>query len=174
MLAWCEQGFSGMRKKHLARPLAAHLPVGETWILVANRSQARIFRYLGLRSGLELVEKIRHPESRERTGQMISDRPGRVFDSIGSGRHSLSTEVDAHDERALEFARSLAERLRAARGRNEFSRLMIVAEAGFLGRIKQALDGQVLKSVVATLDRDFHQKSSSELSRHVEEYLVQP
>lgn len=163
-----------MRKKHQLRPLAAHLPVGETWILVANRTQARIFRYLGLRSGLELVDKIRHPENRLPSREFISDRPGRSFDTMGAGRHALSTEVEAHDQRALEFARELAEKLRAAHGRNEFSRLMLVAEARFLGMIKGALPDQTLKSVVATLDRDFHQKSSSELSRHLDQYLVQP
>jgi protein required for attachment to host cells len=162
-----------MKKKHQLKPLAAHLPVGETWILVANRSQARIFRYLGLRSGLELIEKIEHPESKRPSRDFISDRPGRVFDSMGSGRHSLSTELEAHDRQALEFARDLAEKLRASRGRNEFSRLMLVAEARFLGMLKGALDEQTRKALVATLDRDFHQKSSSQLSRHVEQYLVQ-
>jgi protein required for attachment to host cells len=116
---------------------------------------------------------MNHPESRLKTSEFTSDRPGRVFDSVGFGRHSLSTEVEAHDERALEFARQLAHKLRVARGRNEFHHLMLVAEAGFLGRLKQVLDDQTLKSLVATLDRDYCQKSSSELSRHLDEYLVE-
>ncbi len=158
--------------QHEQRPLAAHLRVQDTYIVVANRSQARIFRYLGLKSGLELVEKFNHPASRLKNGELVSDRPGRSSDRMRVARHSLSTEVDAHDEEAVHFAREIAEKLRVARGRNEFSSLMLVAEAGFLGKLKQALDAQTLGSVVATLDRDFHQKSTSELSRNLDEYLV--
>lgn len=158
--------------QHEQRPMASHLPIHDTYIVVANRFQARIFRYLGLKSGLELVEKFYHPASRLRTGELVSDRPGRSSDRGRVARHSLTTEVEAHDEEAIAFAREIAQKLRQARGRNEFSRLMLVAEAGFLGKLKQALDGGTLESLVATLDRDFHQKSSSELSRHLDRYLV--
>lgn len=139
---------------------------------MANRSQARIFRYMGLKHGLTLLEKIQNPEGRLKSVELGADRPGRVFSSMAAGHSSYSEEVDPHSEMAVHFARSLAERLRQARGRNEFDALMLVAEAGFLGKLKGALDEQTLKIVVATLDRDYHQKSSSELSRHVDRYLV--
>lgn len=87
-------------------------------------------------------------------------------------QHLMSTEVDAHDEEAVQFTRETAENLRAAKEWNEFLRLMLVAEAGFLGKLKRAPDAQMLGSVIATLDRDFHQKSSSEPSLRLDGYLV--
>jgi protein required for attachment to host cells len=152
--------------------MAAHLRINDTYIVVANRSQARIFKYMGLKSGLELLEKFNHPTSRLHNRDLVSDRPGRSSDRSRVARHALSSEVDPHDEQAVEFAREIAEKLRVARGRNEYSRLMLVAEAGFLGKLKQALDAGTMGCLVATLDRDFHQKSSSELSRHLDQYLV--
>lgn len=155
------------------KPLASQLPVGETWIVVASQSQARFFRYLGLQSGLKLVEKIQHPEGRLKDVEMGADRHGRSFSSFGhAGRSAYTDERSPHEEKAWEFARNLAEKLRAAHGRNEFSSLMLVAEARFLGILKACLDEQTRKVLVATLDREYHQKSSSELSRRLEDYLV--
>jgi protein required for attachment to host cells len=155
------------------KPMASHLPVGETWIVVASQSQARFFRYLGLKSGLKLVEKIQHPEGRLQDREIGTDRPGRAFASFGQGsRSAYSEERGPHEEVALDFARSLAEKLRVAHGRNEFRALMLVAESRFLGMLKSCLDEGTQKALVATLDREYHQKSSSELSRKVAEYLV--
>ncbi|MEN9723403.1 MAG: hypothetical protein RJB38_1389 [Pseudomonadota bacterium] len=155
------------------RPLAAHLPLGETWILVASQSQARIFQYLGLKSGLKLVEKIQHPEGRLLDRDLGADRHGRSFSSMGQGgRSAYSDERSPHEQQAWDFAHQLASRLRSARGRNEFRSLMLVAEARFLGILKSCLDEQTRKVLVATLDREYHQKSSSELSRQIEDYLL--
>ncbi|MBU6374907.1 MAG: host attachment protein [Bdellovibrionales bacterium] len=156
-----------------SKPMASHLPVGETWIVVASQSQARIFRYLGLKSGLELVEKIQHPEGRLLDRELGADRPGRSFSSAAAGgRSSYSEERTPHEQQAWEFARRLAGRLKAARGRNEFRALMLVAESRFLGILKSCLDQQTQKILVATLDREYHQKSSSELSRQIQQYLL--
>lgn len=158
---------------HDDKPMASHLPVGETWIVVASQSQARLFRYMGLKSGLKLIEKIQHPEGRLLDRELGGDRPGRSFSSVGhGGRSAYSEEHGPHEEVALDFARALAEKLRAAHGRNEFSALMLVAESRFLGMLKSCLDEQTSKALVATLDREYHQKSSSELSRKIDEYLV--
>jgi len=153
--------------------MASQLPVGETWIVVASQSQARIFRYLGLKSGLRLVEKIQHPEGRLLDRELGADRQGRSFSSVGhGGRSAYEDERSPHVEVAWDFARRLAAQLQAARGRNEFRALMLVAEAKFLGILKSCLDEQTKKVLVATLDREYHQKSSSELSRHIDEYLL--
>ncbi len=153
--------------------MASHLPVGETWIVVASQSQARIFRYLGLKSGLKLIEKIQHPEGHLKDTELGADRHGRSFSSVGhGGRSAYEDERSPHEQMAWTFARELADKLRAARGRNEFRALMLVAEAGFLGILKSCLDEQTRKVLVATLDREYHQKSSSQLSKHIEEYLL--
>ncbi|NDD92032.1 host attachment protein, partial [bacterium] len=111
-----------------AKPMASLLPVGETWIVVASQHQARIFRYLGLKSGLQLVEKIQHPEGKLLDRELGADRPGRSFSTFShGGRSSYSDERSPHEEVAWDFARRLASQLQAARGRNEFRALMLVA-----------------------------------------------
>jgi len=155
-----------------AKPMASQMPPGETWILVANQSQARIFRYLGLKSGLKLVEKIQHPEGRLKDHELGADRPGRTESSVSWGRSSYSEEHPPHEEMAWEFARRLTRRLQEARGRNEFRALMLVAEAGFMGKLKSTLDAQTAKVVVGTLPKAFHQKSSRELSQQIERFLL--
>ncbi len=162
-----------MSSKADSKPLASHLPVGETWIVIASQSQARIFRYLGMKTGLRLVEKIQHPEGRLLDRALGADRHGRSF-STGSrrSRSAYTDEKSPHEQTAWAFARQLADQIRIARGRNEFRALMVVAESRFLGILKSCLDEQTLKLLVATLDRDYHQKSSSQLSRQIQSYLL--
>ena len=47
-----------------------------TWILVANASQAKLYANTGPKKGLALVKDLKHPESREKAADLVSDRPG--------------------------------------------------------------------------------------------------
>lgn len=42
---------------------------------------------------MEELEGLKHPASRAHERDLISDRPGRSFDSFGSGRHAMEEEV---------------------------------------------------------------------------------
>jgi protein required for attachment to host cells len=48
-----------------------------TWILVANASQAKLYANTGPKKGLKLVKDLKHPESREKASDLVSDRPAR-------------------------------------------------------------------------------------------------
>ncbi len=47
-----------------------------TWIMVANASQAKLFAHHGPKRGLELIKELMHPQSREKTSNLVSDRSG--------------------------------------------------------------------------------------------------
>lgn len=44
----------------------------KAWILIADAAIARIFEVAGLRQPLRLVEKLEHPESREKTSELVT------------------------------------------------------------------------------------------------------
>jgi benzoyl-CoA reductase/2-hydroxyglutaryl-CoA dehydratase subunit BcrC/BadD/HgdB len=94
-----------------------------TWILVSNASTGKLLRNAGPNKGIELVREFFHPQSREKNGDLVSDRPGRN-PGAGNGHGSfvpatLPKEHEA-DVLAIELARELeAQFYRTLRGEIE-------------------------------------------------------
>lgn len=126
----------------------------KTWILVAHRGGARLFENLGPDTGLKLVEDIPHPEGRLQNQEINADKPGRSFDSLGRGRHSMGKEIEPTEHVSQQFAKMLSEKLDLGRTQNRFSKLMLVAEPHFLGQLRDALPPHTAALVSATLDKD--------------------
>ena len=64
------------------------------WIVVADNAKARIFAVDRVDGNLQLVDTLVHPEGHRQAKDINADRPGRAFDIVGHGRHSMGTEVD--------------------------------------------------------------------------------
>ncbi len=77
-------------------------------------------------------------------------------------REEMPHEHDAHD-----FARELSGLLRAARLDNRFGRLVLVAEPGFLGMLRDALDGPTADMVTGTVGKDLGQIPDREVASHL-------
>ncbi len=142
-----------------------------TWILTADRAGARIFtRY---EDNLSLFETIPHEEGRLKANEVNSDRPGRVFDSAGMGRHSMGQAVSAEESIARDFARSLAEKLHDGRVQGSFTRLVLIAEPRFLGLLREALDSDTSRMVVSSIAKNLQSKSPQEIAPYVLDSLRQ-
>ena len=63
-----------------------------TWILVANASLAKLYANLGPNKGLTLVTELIHPESRQKNGELVSDRSG-AMGAVGSGGGSMQPQT---------------------------------------------------------------------------------
>src|SRR5579859_4173406 len=74
------------------------------WIVVANRAVARLFRASQPTGPLEELDSFIHPEGRLQEHDLVSDRPGRAFDSFGSGRHAEDPDTLATTQEATNFA----------------------------------------------------------------------
>jgi protein required for attachment to host cells len=142
-----------------------------TWILVAHRSGARLFENAGPGKGLKLVEAILHPEGRLKNGEIDSDKPGRAFDKVGGGRHSMSTEQEPIQRIAQIFAKQLGEKLEKGRAQNRYSKLVLVAEPRFLGELRAALDAPTAALVSATLDKDLIGTEDRDVHHHLENLI---
>ena len=138
-----------------------------TWILVAHRGGARLLANSGPGKGLQLVETIPHPDGRLKDGDINADRPGRAFDIVGAGRHSMSKEQSQTERIAEQFARMLVERLQQGRNENRYSALVLAAEPRFLGALRAALDAPTAALVTATLDKDLGGIETRDLAQHL-------
>ena len=142
-----------------------------TWILIADRSNARVFENAGAHHGLSLVREIEHPEGRLQNREIGSDKPGRSFDSHGQGRHALGTEYDPSEHLAQQFAKSLAGVLEEGRTHHRFDRAVLVAEPRFLGLIKDALSGPTRDCVSATVNKDLSHVREHDLPQHLRDIV---
>ncbi|MDP2599782.1 MAG: host attachment protein [Deltaproteobacteria bacterium] len=124
-----------------------------TWIIVAEASRAKLFETDNNGADLRMVHEFRHPDSRKKTGDLTSDKPGRAFDSVGRGRHA-EEKGDAHVREQQVFAHELAVFLDKARSDKRFDHLMIMAGPRFLGELRQSISIPLKKCVTKEVDKD--------------------
>ena len=138
-----------------------------TWILVANASQAKLYANTGPKKGLKLLKDLKHPESREKASDLVSDRPGQMH-SPGNGHRASQPKTDPKTNEARHFAQELAKELNHARSSGQVGRLILVAQPAFMGLINEKLDGQTASLVSDRFEKDYTKSSEKELAGHLE------
>jgi len=140
----------------------------KVWVVVADASRARLFLAETPRGPLVELEDAAHSAARLQDHELLSDRAGRSFDIQGHHRHAMEATTNPHDQEAQRFAHELAERLRVHHNAHDFDGLVLVAAPRFLGLLRGALDEQVAKQVLASLDLDLTRiPSPSEVQSHL-------
>ncbi|HEX6319867.1 MAG TPA: host attachment protein [Burkholderiales bacterium] len=124
------------------------------WIVVADSSACRLFEVSAPAGPLQELEALSHPEGRLREQDLVSDLPGRTFDSQGAGRHAKEVEVSPKKHEAIVFAGRIAERLEAGRTGNAFDKLALIAPPEFLGLLRDKLNPQLRALVLHEVDKN--------------------
>ena len=137
-----------------------------TWILVADGGKARILENLGPGHGIHQVpnmdETLILPPNRD----LLSDRPGRGFESASPTRHAYET-ADPHRDMKRQFAHHLLLKLKEFHGRGAFDRLVIVAPPAMLGDLRAAIGPELSKVVVGELAQDLVHLPTGEIEKHI-------
>jgi protein required for attachment to host cells len=154
-----------MRRYPVVTPVEETV-VRKTWVVVADRSRARIFSIEKPRGALTEIEDLVHPEARAHDRDLTSDRPGRSSDN-----HVLGTAHAARDQQAHEFAREIASRLESGRNGAQFERLVLVAGPDVLGFLRKSMSSQVAKLVVREVEKNLTQQRADDIRSLLPEYL---
>lgn len=137
-----------------------------TWIVVANGSQAKIFR-LNQFPKLEVLRLFEHPESRLRDTDLTSSRPGRTFDSHGVGRHAYEAKSDPKELEIEKFAKSLGEHLSRSYEKGEFVHLYLFAGPSFLGLLRSHLTRATQEVILAEIAKDMIDHPTVDIEQHL-------
>ena len=138
----------------------------DVWVVVANSTQARIFKADTVHHLTEL-ETLIHPGSRMHSSELTSDRPGRSFESTHSGtRHAMEPKTDPQQHEFDEFAKHLSKHLNLACGNGKCGKLYLAASPAFLGLLRQHLNEKTIHLVANQLDKDITQLSPKEITKH--------
>jgi len=161
------------RKQMPTRVRTLNLGAGrKTWILLFNRTRAKLIEYSGLGRQLKNIGGYVNPEGELQNKELVTDRPGRVHRlSVGGGRHPAPASEQAHEHALTLFARELAAVLEMGLKTAKCERIVIAAEPHCLGKIKKVLSPKAKKKIHGTVHKDVLRLSSAELFSSLAETL---
>ena len=142
------------------------------WLVVADGSRARIFSRPAANKPLEEIETLDSATARLPSREIVSDGPGRSFDSGGKGRHATAEPTDPQEREKMVFLDNLAGRINAA-AKNKVDELVLFAAPHALGRLRDKLDKQAAQRVIADAPKDLTGHPVAELEAQLKE-LVGP
>lgn len=142
------------------------------WIMIANSNLARIYSFQTLNShnSFNLVEELIHPQSRKRSLDLATDKPG----SYKSGLSARGTYASAHEPKEVEidaFATKLANLINKNRAANQFEKLIIVAPAHFYGLLGKHLNKTTKKFLKKIIQKDYTAIPANELYETLQEKI---
>ena len=137
----------------------------ENWLIVANSSLARIFK---INNGRELAEVIilEHPESRLHNLDLVSDKPGRNYESAGVSRHAYEPKVLPKRHEFAVFAKTIADYLSIHYNDEVFDSLYIAANPALLGLLRQELHANIARAIKEEIDKDLTHVKTEEILSH--------
>jgi protein required for attachment to host cells len=136
-------------------------------IVVADQAEAIFYDSSSLEAAPREVARISDPLAHLHDRDLVSDRPGRSYESVGGARHAIERENDPRHREAVRFARRIARRLDEARRRNEYEQLIVVAGPPFLGLMRRELSGPTRQRVVHEIRKDLVHSPMAALRKHL-------
>jgi len=131
-------------------------------ILVASQSQADFYDVRSLGEAPHLAHRFSDPIAHLHDRDLVSDRPGRVFDHApatagrrgATAHHGTGGERSPRKHEAEQFAHHIGQELARAWRAGEFERLVVMAGPAFLGLLRKAFPDEVRPSIVAEVTKD--------------------
>lgn len=128
-------------------------------LIVADSARARIFRSPGTLKQLEEIEGFANPEAHWSNSDLASDSSGKSVDQRGS----LDPRTSPKEQEVENFARMLAQHLKALHNQAHFEELILVAAPRFLGLLRKHLPRPLDQTMERSVDRDMTEASREEI-----------
>lgn len=136
------------------------------WIIVANSSDCKIFKYDRNIHNLSLLEEIKHPENRLREHDLVADSYG-FYKKSGMHRSSYEPET-SHTTLAMDkFAREVAEKLNFGRIKHLFDDVILLMPATMGGMLFKHLNKNVMCMIRKVFKKNIVNLSEHELKRYL-------
>lgn len=134
------------------------------WALVADGRRALFLCNHGDADLLDLRVLSARVETNPPARDWGSDRPGRVFASVGARRGAVEA-TDWHEHEEELFVRAIADKLNAAAESGEMQAVAIVAPPRVLGELRKALSAKAHSKLVGELDKDLTRHPLPEIEK---------
>lgn len=124
------------------------LPNEPTCIVACSAAEARLWRSNSRFGEWQFLTSMSNPSAVNREAAFSSDRPGRSFDSFGTGRHSMSQAKSGQDHDLLLFAKQLADFLNRSIANADFAHIVLIAAPKLLGYLRNELSDVARRALV--------------------------
>lgn len=147
----------------------------KTWIVVANRTEAKIFEFTNKKdSVVKYVTKLENPRGRLRAGEINADKPG-VFTSLSTHGTKLVKPESPTERIAQEFAKKVAEFLESEKMARNFDDMVLISDPHFLGRLRGLFTKELKQVIIREVIKDLGPVTTQELqNRLFPESFVSP
>ena len=140
-------------------------------ILIANATEARLFRRDAATDPLIPLETLQQPEGRRHAGALGDDHLGHGASDHRPGGTSFEPRMDPKRKKHLQFAQQLSERVDQALAGGDYGHVMLFASCPFLGELKGQLSPGAKKALRAAIDIDLTSFGLGEIEQRIEREL---
>lgn len=142
-----------------------------TWIVVANSAEARVFKLVKFPK-IEEIAAFEHPESHMHNQDLISSKPGRTFQSTNTNRSAYEPKTMPKQLEVEKFAKDIGDYLSQTHQKHEYHRLYVIAEASFLGILRQHLDENTKSAIISETAKDLTKHKITDIEKTLSEVTV--
>jgi Protein required for attachment to host cells len=148
----------------------------KSWVVYMNRAQARVYEWHFEENNFKLIHSWEFPQGRMKGSDLISDQPGRVFDSrtsskgghqTASPRHSYSQRENPQTRVAKTSVRTVSEWVETNKTKNGIDKLFCVASPKLMGLFHAQLEKRYRDQIERTWERDFGWMDEAQLQKRL-------
>lgn len=143
------------------------------WVVNSNSNKCHIYEFDRKNATLNLVKELQHPENKLKSGDLISDKPGR-YKSSHAARGAYTQPSDPKEIKIDSFYREIAKELDQARCKQGYSELIIIAPPHLNGLLFQHLDKHVKDLVINNIKKDLLHLPDHELVKFLHVHAKYP
>jgi len=157
-------------------------PNHQGWILVADRHRLCLYERTRdqAEQGMALRQEFINPQGRMKGHDMVSDRPGRSFDSrvlsqhgqSGGARHAYGGGGEPEDRAVDLLLKKAVELLEDSTIKKDKSTLTVLAEPKLLGLLRPALEKAAPKMEMSFAEKDYAWLKSAKLKQRLNSLFV--
>ena len=133
------------------------------WIVFANASLAHIY---SVTKSIELVQSLEHSASREKTHDLVEDRPGH-YNKGGDSRGAYSPHSTPKEQEQDKFAKEIVDLLEQNRTSHKFQQLIIIAAPRFHGLLVNHIHEPLKKLITKIIEKDIVEQTDPELKKYI-------
>ena len=132
------------------------------WMIVANGSCMKLFKFEDSSRHLENPDVTLHPESSLKQKDFDTDKHGKPSHSFG---HDAET-IPAKKIEEKKFAKEICDFLKKGHMNKEFTKLYLAANPSFLGLLRENLSKDIQGCIAEETNKDLTKIQSSEIWGH--------
>lgn len=146
--------------------------MGMQWILIADRSRARVFQTDAGPERLQEVQDLLNPEGRMDDAELRHDAKGRYY---GKGEryqaHTAESNISQTEHDEDRFSREVSDLLERGCDTQRYDSLVMVAPPEFLGLLRKHLSKRVEQRVTRQLDTGLANWDSQQIRDYLKQHL---